>query len=68
MREYFIVYIYKQENNLLISNMSIRYNKKIRKLEDVEELESIIQVEKEVEDVKIISWKKFEKTLFNFRN
>lgn len=68
MNEYFVVYIYKQENNLLISNMSIRYNKKIKNILDVEKLESYIQIEKDIDGVKIISWKKFRKRMFNFRN
>ncbi len=75
MRKYFIVYVYAKENNLIVSNMIINYDSKIRRIEDIENLEKAISNAKKLNEVKIINWKKLKnlrgfrkKQLFSFEN
>lgn len=58
MRKYFIVYAFKIENSVNISNSIIKLKKRVSKIEDIEFIESHIKSENKYENVKLISWKK----------
>ena len=58
MRNYFVVFAYKDKNSIGISNLTIKYKMAIRKIEDIEYVESYIKQQRNYDEVKIISWKK----------